>query len=208
MSVKITIVDYGMGNLRSVQKAFEISGCMAGLTSSAADIESSDALVVPGVGAFGDCMANLERLKVKEAIRKFILSGRPYLGICLGLQILFEASSENGDTKGLGIFPGRVVRFKGGVKIPHMGWNTVEITRPCPLFKGLTGDTYLYFVHSYYPEPKDKGIIAAMTDYGGKFASAVWKDNVIATQFHPEKSQAAGLKLIRNFIDFVESVKC
>jgi glutamine amidotransferase len=203
----IVIVDYGMGNLRSVQKAFETCGCNAELSRNARTVEDADALVVPGVGSFGDCVENLDRFGLKGAIGSFLKSGRSYLGICLGLQILFESSEESESSRGLGVFPGCVRRFRGNIKIPHMGWNTIRITgrdgTRCPLFRGIGDGAYFYFVHSYYPAPDEAEVIAAVTDYGGEFASAVWRDNIIATQFHPEKSQRLGLKLIKNFIDVV-----
>ena len=214
---KIVIVDYGMGNLRSVQKAFEVCGCDATLSSSAGEIEGADALVVPGVGSFGDCLENLRRRGLTEAVSLFLSSGKPYLGICLGLHILFTLSDEAEGSKGLNFFRGRVKRFRGEMKIPHMGWNTISQAGGrkiifqagaaddgcCPLFKGVENGSYVYFVHSYYPVPDDGRIVSAVTDYGGEFASAVWKGNIMATQFHPEKSQRVGLKIIGNFIDFV-----
>ena len=195
-----------------MQKAFEVCGCGARLSRSAAEIDDADALVVPGVGAFGDCIENLRLYRLRKAISRFLFSGRPYLGLCLGLQILFSSSEESEKSEGLGFFAGRIRKFSGGMKIPHMGWNTITVIgesppvghrEVCPLFRGIKSGSYVYFVHSYYPAPDDESIIAAVTDYGGTFASAVWRDNVMATQFHPEKSQRIGLLMIRNFIDFV-----
>ncbi len=198
----IAIVDYGMGNLRSVQKAFERNGAKAKITSSPDDIRKADKLVLPGVGAFDCAMHELKKRKLVKPIKDKIKSGAPYLGLCLGLQLLFESSQEGGAKKGLGIIPGTVKRFRGDMKIPHMGWNTVELKKKnCPLFKGLKDKDYFYFVHSYYAVPKESGWILATTRYGVNFCSAIWKDNIFATQFHPEKSQASGLKIIRNFIN-------
>ena len=207
----LSIVDYGMGNLRSVAKAFEHLGCSAQITRTAADIERADRLVVPGVGAFADAMAALKSHGLIEPILDFIDSGKPVLGICLGLQLFFEVSYEDGQYQGLGIWPGQCVRFDfadlpqaGSLKIPHMGWNTIATQNDCPLFKGLPDRSYVYFVHSYYVVPDQKDISAALTEYGPvTFTSAAWKDNVFATQFHPEKSQKVGLKMLQNFIDYI-----
>ena len=202
----IVIVDYGMGNLHSVQKAFEKCGGKAVTVRVQTEIADADALVVPGVGSFGDCVGNLRRLGLREPIIEFIKSGKPYLGICLGLQILFSSSEEAEGEEGLGIFRGRVEKFRVDLKIPHMGWNTLDLNQhgmDCPLFKGIHGGAYAYFVHSYYAAPEDKEIIAAETQYGTRFTSAIWKDNVIATQFHLEKSQEIGLAMISNFIKSV-----
>ena len=201
----IAIVDYGMGNLRSVEKGFLKVGIETGVTSSKADIDNADAVVLPGVGAFCDCMNNLQRLDLAGAVLKGIEVGKPYLGICLGLQVLFKDSEEFGHSEGMGVFDGRVVRFTGkGLKIPHMGWNTVKLRRRPPLFDGIGDESYFYFVHSYYVVPDDEGIIAGATEYGTEFTSMVWKDNIIATQFHPEKSQKTGLKILKGFGDFVK----
>lgn len=219
---KIVILDYGMGNLHSVRKAFEVCGCTAALSRSAGEIQTCDALVVPGVGSFGDCVSNLSRLGLREALAGHIRSGKPYLGLCLGLQILFSSSEESPGVQGLDVFHGRVRRFTHQLKIPHMGWNTLTFTPACaadssrsqpvagahggcPLFRGIEDGVYVYFVHSYYPEIIEREIIAATTDYGVTFASAVRRGALMATQFHPEKSQRVGLAMIRNFIEFVES---
>jgi glutamine amidotransferase len=190
-----------MGNLRSVSKAFEAVGHQALVTRDAKLIESASHVVLPGVGAFGDCMANIERYGLEEPIRLAIQSGKPFLGICLGLQLLFETSEEFGTHKGLSIVPGGVRRFAAdsGLKVPHMGWNNVTIERPCPLFEGIPNGSYWYFVHSFYVDPTDKAVAATTTDYGTPFVSSIWRDNVVACQFHPEKSQTVGLRLIKNF---------
>lgn len=216
-ALRIAIADYGMGNLHSVRKAFEACGGDTVCARDPDELRGADALVVPGVGSFGDCIENLTRTGLKDAIAEFIRSGKPYLGLCLGLQILFPSSEESPGTPGLGIIPGRVRRFTGTLKIPHMGWNTIRFTSPgsagvggpgrrapvrCPLFRGIEDGSYVYFVHSYYPELEDGAHAAAVTDYGVTFASAVWKGNLMATQFHPEKSQRVGLLMIRNFIVF------
>ncbi|MBI3316044.1 MAG: imidazole glycerol phosphate synthase subunit HisH [Candidatus Omnitrophica bacterium] len=193
-----------MGNLRSVQKAFEKNGAYPRVTSSATEIAKAEKIVLPGVGAFTAAVMELEKRKLMGVVRKRIDAGVPYLGLCLGLQLLFSESEESEGKKkaqGLGLIPGRVKRFRGRMKIPHMGWNNVRsMKKNCPLFKGLSERDYFYFVHSYYGSPVDASWRAGETRYGIDFCSAVWKDNVFATQFHPEKSQAAGLKLIQNFI--------
>ena len=197
----IAIIDYGMGNLRSVSKAFEAVGHQAVVTREAHVIASASHVVLPGVGAFGDCMANLERYELIAPIYSAVQSGKPFLGICLGLQLLFTESEEFGTHKGLGIIPGRVKKFvlEPSLKVPHMGWNDIRVVRPAPIFAGIAPGSYCYFVHSYYVEPADSAVVATVTDYGAPFASAVWKDNVVACQFHPEKSQAVGLQVIKNF---------
>ena len=197
----IAIIDYGMGKLRSVSKAFEAVGHQAVVTRDPRVIGNASHVVLPGVGAFGNCMDNIERYGLVEPIRAAIQSGKPFLGICLGLQLLFEESEEFGPHKGLGIIPGKVRRFAAvrGLKVPHMGWNSVTVARPCPLFEGIPNESYWYFVHSFYVDPSNKTIAVASTDYGTRFVSSVWRDNVVACQFHPEKSQAVGLRLIKNF---------
>jgi glutamine amidotransferase len=160
--------------------------------------------VLPGVGAFRDCMKNLDQMKLIEPILKSVRNGKPYLGICLGLQMLFTESEEFGVYKGLDVLKGKVVRFQVDLKVPHMGWNTVRLLKKPPIFDGIKDESYFYFVHSYYVAPDDEGIIAGTTDYGMTFTSMVWKDNIIATQFHPEKSQETGLKILKNFGDFVK----
>jgi glutamine amidotransferase len=206
MSGLITIIDYGMGNLRSVQKGFEKVGCNAEVTADPGVVERADRLVLPGVGAFRDCMDNLREGGFIDPIRNHIAAGRPFLGICLGLQLLFTESEEFGRHQGLDIIPGRVRRFPddlqaGGekLKVPHMGWNQIEIRRPAPIFAGLESGESVYFVHSYYVDPQDPEVVASTTDYGMTFCSSIWRDNVMATQFHPEKSQRVGLKILENF---------
>lgn len=197
----ITIVDYGMGNLRSVQKGFEKVGHAATITSDPAVIESAEKLVLPGVGAFEDAMHELRRRELVGPIRRFIESERPFLGICLGLHLLFEVGHEGGRHEGLGVLRGDVVKFDvpREYKVPHMGWNQLQVRRPAPILAGLGGGAQVYFVHSYYVVPRETEVVAAVTDYYQPFASIVWRDNIYATQFHPEKSQADGLKLLENF---------
>ena len=195
----IAIVDYDMGNLRSVQKGFEKVGASATITRDRGVIASASALVLPGVGAFGVCMEKLESYGLITPIKEFIASGKPFLGICLGLQLLFEESEEFGSKKGLSVLKGKVLRFPaGGLKVPHMGWNNVDLQKKSRLMEGVKDGSYFYFVHSYYVEPLN-GVTLGTTGYGLTFCSAVEKDNVFATQFHPEKSQKAGLKILENF---------
>ncbi len=199
----IAIVDYGMGNLRSVEKGFLKVGVDARVTSSASDVEDAPAVVLPGVGAFRDCMRNLEGLGLIEPLLRAIRSGKPYLGICLGLQILFSESEEFGHSRGLDVIKGRVVRFpRSELKIPHMGWNTVRFRKRPPVFEGIEDGSYFYFVHSYYVDPAEEGVISGTTEYGVEFTSLVWKENIVATQFHPEKSQHLGLKVLKGFGEF------
>ncbi len=197
----IAIIDYGMGNLRSVSKAFEAVGHQAVVTRDVRVIGNASHVVLPGVGAFGDCMANINQYGLVEPIHAAIRSGKPFLGICLGLQVLFSESEEFGPHKGLDIIPGKVRRFAAGpaLKVPHIGWNQVHLQRTCPLFDGIADGAEWYFVHSYFVEPGDKRVAATTTTYGISFVSSVWKDNIVACQFHPEKSQAVGLRLIKNF---------
>ncbi len=195
----IAVVDYGRGNLRSVQKAFEHLGYEAVVTRDPEVILRADKAVLPGVGAFGDCMENLRRFGLVEVVKEFIASGKPFLGICLGLQLLFSESEEFGPVEGLGVVKGRVVRFPRGLKIPHMGWNQVEVVSGSGLFEGIKSGDYFYFVHSFYVVPEDESVVATYTDYGVRFASSICVDNIFATQFHPEKSQRLGLKVLDNF---------
>jgi glutamine amidotransferase len=197
----ILIVDYGMANLRSVQKALEMVGTPAVISADPNAIADADKVVLPGVGAFRDAIARLREADFVTPIRAHIDDGKPFLGICLGMQMLFTRSHEDGVYQGLDVFPGEVVRFENvpGLKVPHMGWNQLQIRRPAPLFRGLPPEPAVYFVHSYYVKPKDAGIIAAETDYPAPFTSAIWHENVVATQFHPEKSQKVGLMMLRNF---------
>jgi glutamine amidotransferase len=202
----IAIIDYGMGNLRSVQKGFERVGCEAVVTADPKTVLEADKIVLPGVGAFPDCMRNLEEGGFIEPLLRVIREGRPFLGICLGLQLLFTESEEFGVHRGLDVIPGRVVRFPDGMaengeklKIPHMGWNQLGVRRCPPAFAGIESGSNFYFVHSFYVVPEDAGVVATTTTYGIEFCSAVWKDNIVATQFHPEKSQEKGLQILKNF---------
>jgi glutamine amidotransferase len=218
----IAVVDYHMGNLRSVQKGLEKVGFEALITSSPQKVMDAQAVVLPGVGAFRDCMKNLESLGLLGSIITCIRDGKPFLGICLGTQVLFSESEEFGSHEGIGIIKGRVKRFPENMmaestnpksdgsyvrlKVPHMGWNTVSSKKDSPLFKGIEDNSYFYFVHSYYVEPEEKDWIIATTNYGIEFASVVGKDHIFTCQFHPEKSQSLGLKVLKNFGDFVNSV--
>ena len=197
----ITIIDYGMGNLRSVQKAFERIGFPARITNDPQQVAEASHLVLPGVGAFADAMAELRRLELVEPIRQAIQKEKPFLGICLGLQLLFERSYEDGLHEGLGILSGEVVRFDLPVEyaVPHMGWNQLQIRRPHPLLAGIEEGAYVYFVHSYYVVPQDGSVIATETDYGVWFCSSIGQGRLFATQFHPEKSQSVGLRMLENF---------
>jgi len=199
----IAIVDYGMGNLRSVSKAFQSQEFPAVVTRDPQEISLASGLVLPGVGAFGDCVKNLSEYGLIEPILNFIDSGKPFLGICLGLQVLFEESEEAPGVKGLGLIKGKVVRFPDfkaeHLKVPHMGWNQAAIIKETPVLKGVPDNSWFYFVHSYYPEPEDDSWSTVKTTYGFEFTAAVAKDNIFASQFHPEKSSELGLKIIRNF---------
>ena len=204
----IAVIDYGMGNLRSVQKALEFVGAKVIVTHDPDLILNADSVVLPGVGAFKDCMANLNKLKLIDPIRKFIDGGKPFLGICLGLQVLFEESEEYGPVAGLGILPGKVVKFIDGssgakngslIKIPHMGWNQIKVKKNSPLFKEVGDAPYFYFVHSYYVVPEDQNMIATVTNYGVEFVSGIQHENIYAFQFHPEKSQTLGLSMLERF---------
>jgi glutamine amidotransferase len=197
----IVIVDYGMGNLRSVQKALEKVGQAALISGDPNRIADAAKVVLPGVGAFRDAIARLHETGVVEALVDHIRAGKPFLGICLGLQLLFSKSYEDGEHAGLDVFAGEVVRFPDlpGLKVPHMGWNQLRIRRPAPMLADLPGEPAVYFVHSYYVVPKDANIIATETDYPTPFTSMIWRDNVFATQFHPEKSQRVGLGMLRSF---------
>jgi imidazole glycerol-phosphate synthase subunit HisH len=199
----IAIVDYQMGNLRSVQKAFERVGHAAAITSDPQVLARADKLVLPGVGAFADAIAELHRRELVEPIREAIAAGKPFLGICLGLQMLFDIGYEDGRHEGLGILRGEVRRFDvpPEYKVPHMGWNAVELPRRPPIFAGVDDGAYFYFVHSYYVVPADRAIVAGEASYPDPFCAMVWRDNLFATQFHPEKSQAAGLQVLKNFAE-------
>jgi glutamine amidotransferase len=205
---KIAVIDYGMGNLRSVQKGLEKVGANAFITENPEEILAADGVVLPGVGAFKDCMDNLEAANLIEPIKQVVNKRTPFLGICLGLQLLFEESEEFGIHKGLGILPGRIRRFPANMpdgdserflKVPHMGWNSVSIKKECPLLKDVQDGDYFYFVHSYYVDTPDKDIILTETNYGITYTSAVCRDNVYGVQFHPEKSQDIGLTIFKRF---------
>ena len=201
----IAIIDYGMGNLRSVEKGFLKVGMDVKIVSDPKAVDNAHAVVLPGVGAFRDCMKNLTKMSLTESIIKAIQKGKPYLGICLGLQILFTESEEFGVYKGLNILSGKIVRFpESDLKVPHMGWNTIKILRRPPVLNSIQDSDFFYFVHSYYVAPDDNSVVATTTDYGITFTSMVWKENIFATQFHPEKSQQHGLRILKAFGDFVK----
>ncbi len=200
----IAIIDYDMGNLKSVHKAFESVGHRATVTRDPKVIADASHVVLPGVGAFGDCMRNLERYGLVGPVLGALRAGKPFLGICLGFQLLFSESEEFGTHRGLGVIPGRVVRFASGgsaipMKVPHMGWNSIAIGKGSPVLDGVPNGAFMYFVHSYFVVPDDQSVACTMTDYGRPFVSSVARDNIFACQFHPEKSQSAGLRIIRNF---------
>lgn len=199
----IAIIDYGMGNLHSVEKALQSFGEKTLIADSAAGLEECQKIVLPGVGAFDDAMLQLKKQKMDSAIKLAVKNKKTFLGICLGMQLLFEESQEAATEKGLGLLPGSVKRFseKAGKKVPHMGWNQLTVVaQDCPLLKGVGTDANVYFCHSYYPCPKDNTVVAASTDYGITFSSVVWKENIYGVQFHPEKSQEVGLKILENFV--------
>jgi glutamine amidotransferase len=203
--VKIVIVDYGAGNLHSVARAVENEGVRPLITSSSKYLDEADGLIVPGVGAAEDTMRNLREHELVEPIKEYIASGRPYLGVCMGQQALFEYSEENDRQECLGVLQGRIARLPDDLKVPHMGWNRVRFVREHPIFDGIQDGSYFYFVHSFYPEPTDRDVVIGETDYGVTFPSVVAKDNVVATQFHPEKSGEAGLRMYRNFLQIAEA---
>ncbi len=200
---QVAIVDYGMGNLRSVQKGFEHVGVRAEVTRDIDRLDAAAGVVLPGVGAFGACMENLEQLGLVEAVRRALDSGRPFLGICVGLQLLFEESEEYGPVAGLGVLGGRCKRFRATdqpeYRVPHMGWNQLDLKTPSRLLEGVEDGSFVYFVHSYYVESDDPAVVAASTSYGTDFVASVVRDNVYGCQFHPEKSQKVGLKILENF---------
>jgi len=202
----IAVIDYGMGNLRSVSKAIEYVGGDVVVTDNPLKIKDAKGIVLPGVGAFKDAVKNLRDRGLWETIIEEAEKGKPFLGICLGLHLLFEVGYEFGKTEGLGIIKGEVVRFELSreYKIPHMGWNRIKIQKESEFLKGVRDGEFFYFVHSYYVKPKEKEVALTLTDYGIDFVSAIEKENIIATQFHPEKSQKAGLKLLKNFVEMVE----
>ena len=198
MSEKIVIIDYGMGNLHSVNKAMKYVGAEVEVTSEAARIAKADKVILPGVGAFGDCMLNLEKYGLVPVIKETLASGKPFLGICLGLQLLFEGSEEAPGIQGLGFFKGQVEKIKTDLKVPHMGWNSLILKTPSPLL-AKAADGYVYFVHSFHAVPEDKGIITAVCNYGTEVTAAVGRGNVQAVQFHPEKSSKVGLGILQAF---------
>lgn len=197
----IAIVDYGAGNLHSVKNALDFIGAKSVVTSGADVIADADKVILPGVGAFGDAMARLNESSLTEPVKRAIADGKPFLGICLGLHMLFEESEESVGANGLGVFKGKIVKIPDtGLKIPHMGWNSIDIVKGSRILKGIGVEPYVYFVHSYYIKPEDEGIVSAYTEYGTRLAIAVEKDNVFATQFHPEKSGDVGMTILKNFV--------
>lgn len=199
MKPRIAIIDYGMGNLRSVQKAIERVGYDAQITQNPQVIRDATHVVVPGQGAFCDAKRCLEEHQMTGEVVRAIESGKPFLGICLGMQMLLTVSYENGVFDGMNIIPGKVIRFQGDMKIPHIGWNQLILKKTGAIFEGITEGSYAYFDHSYYAAPEDSSVIGTTTNYGSEFTSMIWKDNIIATQFHPEKSQKVGLQILTNF---------
>ena len=202
----IAIIDYGAGNIQSVSKALAHIGCDCFVTRDKDEILKADSAVLPGVGSFGDTVDSLNKYGIKDAIREYIASGKPFLGICLGMQLLFPASEESPGAAGLGIYDGSISRIPNGegLKIPHMGWNSLEINPKSRLFKGIEKNPYVYFVHSYFLHAADRELVAATTEYGVTIDAAVERGNVFATQFHPEKSGETGLQILRNFAEIVE----
>jgi imidazole glycerol-phosphate synthase subunit HisH len=198
----IALIDYGSGNLRSAEKALTRVGATVRIVNRPEDVQQAAAVVLPG-----DCVRNLTQLGLNAAIREFIATGKPFLGICVGLQMLFESGEESPGVAGLGVLPGTVPRFVvNGLKVPHMGWNRLQIRQPeCPLLAGIADGSFVYFVHSYYGAPRESSVVAAATEYGVEFASVIWSRNVFATQFHPEKSQAIGLKMLENFVGLAKA---
>jgi len=197
------VIDYGGGNIRSLVKALETLGATPRMVTAPAHLDDLDLVFFPGQGAFGDCMGKLERLGLVDSLVDWIQAGKPFFGICIGYQLLFEGSEESPGVKGLGVFEGRVTRFpESALKVPHMGWNSVHLRHPHdPPWQGLGEDPFFYYVHSYFPSPADPSLVAAETEYGVSFPGAIQRGRLIATQFHPEKSQKAGMKLIGNFLD-------
>jgi imidazole glycerol-phosphate synthase subunit HisH len=203
--MNVAVVDYDAGNTLSVMRALEKVGAKVDLTPDPERVLASDAVVLPGVGAFGDCMRKLRDRGMDEACGEAFRSGKPFLGVCVALQVIFESSEESPGVDGLGLMPGKVVRFAGdGLKVPHIGWNELSVVRDHPVLDGLDGETF-YFVHSYYPEPEESGDLLGHTDYGTRFCSAAGRENLVAVQFHPEKSSRAGLKLYENFLSWAKA---
>lgn len=202
----IAIIDYGAGNILSVQKALDYIICENTVTSDPAAILAADGAILPGVGSFGDAMNHMNERGLAEAAKEFAASGKPFLGICLGLQVLFDSSEESEGVQGLSLLSGAVRRFPAdmGLKIPHIGWNSIQYNPDCPIFKGLPANPYVYFVHSYYLRAESADVVAATANYGIDFHAAAWRGNVFATQFHPEKSGSVGLQILRNFVDLTK----
>ena len=197
--MKVAIIDYGVGNLRSVEKAFAATGCEAIVTGDERELRAAERLVLPGVGAFAACMKALTERGFDRLVYERAREGTPLLGVCVGMQLLFEESQEFGSTVGLGLLKGRVRRFSDGLVVPQVGWNRIHQTRPHALFEGVAEGAFCYFVHSFYCEPEDERVVVGETEYGGRYASVVAEENVCGVQFHPEKSQDVGLQLLRNF---------
>lgn len=198
----IAIIDYGAGNLHSVKNALDFLGADSVIIGNADEIKNADKVILPGVGAFGDAMKCLENSGLADTVKEVISDGKPFLGICLGLQMLFEESEETPNVNGLGIFKGKAVKIPDtGLKIPHMGWNSITVTKDSKILKDIGSEPYVYFVHSYYIKPEDKSVVSAYTEYGERLDIAVEKDNVFATQFHPEKSGDLGMRILKNFIE-------
>lgn len=203
--LRIVVVDYGAGNLRSVSRALASAGIVPNVTSDSAELDEADGVVLPGVGAAGSAMRGLSARGLVDPLRAYVGSGRPLLGVCLGLQVMLSGSDEDGGVECLGIIPGRVVRLPPGLKAPHIGWNQVEHVQPHPVFARIPDSSDFYFVHSYYAVPDDPAAVIGVTEYGVRFASAIARENVVATQFHPEKSARDGLQVYRNFVDWVRN---
>ena len=204
--MNVAVVDYDAGNTLSVTRALKKVGARVDLTPNPEKVAAADAVVLPGVGAFGDCMRKLRERGMDEACLETYHTGKPFLGVCVALQVFFEASEESPGVEGLGILPGRVVKFDvGPLKVPHMGWNDLDLARPHPVFDGLSGEAF-YFVHSYYPEPEEPSDLLGVSDYGVAFCAAAGRENLVAVQFHPEKSSLAGLKLYENFLGWARSL--
>ena len=204
--MNVAVVDYDAGNTLSVTRALKKVGARVDLTPNPEKVAAADAVVLPGVGAFGDCMRKLRERGMDEDCLETYRTGKPFLGVCVALQVFFEASEESPGVEGLGIFPGRVVKFDvGPLKVPHMGWNDLDLARPHPVFDGLSGEAF-YFVHSYYPEPEEPSDLLGVSDYGVAFCAAAGRENLVAVQFHPEKSSLAGLKLYENFLGWARSL--
>ena len=205
-SLGVAVIDYDAGNTLSVTRALERAGARVDLTPDPERVARADAVILPGVGAFGDCVRKLEERGMDGACREACASGKPFLGVCVGLQVLFEESGESPGVVGLGILPGRVVRFRAeGLKVPHMGWNQLDVAREHPVLEGLDGEAF-YFVHSYYPDPAEQSDVLGITEYGGEFCAAAGRENLAAVQFHPEKSSRAGLKLYENFLRWARNL--